>query len=105
MSVRSSGSVRVLGSQLESRLGLGREWRVQCSPNANGWRGMLTVKGQGREPREFLEGGGQRFGAFIADLIAWSVCGGGGWDRGGTSGYTEVRMRLKIRFTFVWVQS
>ena len=58
-----------------------------------------------REPREFLEGGGQRFGAFIADIIAWSVCGGGGWDRGGTSGYGEVRVRVKIRFRFVWVQS
>ena len=64
---------------------------------------MLTVKGQGREPREFLEGGGQRFGAFITDLIVCSVCGGGGWDRGGTSGYGEVR--VKIRFRFVWVQT
>ena len=66
---------------------------------------MLTVKVQRREPREFLEGGGQRFGAFNADLIVWSVCGGGGWDRSGTSGYGKVRGRVKIRFGFVWVQS
>ena len=66
---------------------------------------MLTLKVQVREPREFLEGGGQRFGAFITDLIVCSVCGGGGWDRGGTSGYGQVRVRVKIRFRFVWVQS
>ena len=58
---------------------------------------MLTVKVQAREPREFLEGGGQRFGAFIADLIVW--------DRGGTSGYGQARVRVKIRFRFGWVQS
>ena len=97
MSVRVSGSVRVLGSQVELGLGLGREWRVQHRPKPNGWRGMLTLKPQVREPREFLEGGGQRFGAFIADLIVWSVCGGGGWDRGGTSGYGQVRVRVKLR--------
>ena len=62
---------------------------------------MLTVKAQVREPREFLEGGGQRFGAFITDLISWLVCGGGGWDRGGTSGYGQVRVRVKIRIRFV----
>ena len=93
----------MLGSQLELGLGLGREWRVQGRPRANGWRGMLTGKDQGREPREFLECRDQRFDAFNADLIVWSVCGGGGWDRGGTSGYGEVRVR--IRFRFVWVQS
>ena len=57
---------------------------------------MLTVEVQVREPREFLEGGGQRFGAFITDLIVWSVCGGG-WDRGGTSAWAEWLTRNAYR--------
>ena len=80
-----SGSVRV---SVTVRVGIGFEMRVavRCRSRANGWRGMLTGKAQRLEPREFLEGGGQSFGAYIADLIAWSVCGGGGGDRRGTSG-------------------
>ena len=76
MSGRVSGSVRVLGSQSALELGLGREWRVQGRPRVNGWRGMLTVKAQLREPRELREGGGQQLGSHVTEVFIWSVISG-----------------------------